>query len=297
MHRIEFMMHFVSIMFPLSTAVAGLFMEIYNPVELGIGCWIAAYPFGCQDDEGIECTRGENAQLMVMIFGASVTVFSAVVVIVSMIVLYLSVRRQTRLIEQRYAVVLAQNATTGRSKSRISQAGVQAGLYIGAYILTYMWVAITRTVENNGGNGSFFVVSLLSAIFYPLQGFWNFFIYMRPRYLDLRKKYSTESRSQLINRIFTDGGTGNNNGRRRYSTGFGSTTGQSGAMKPEAITTVATVEHLENEEPTASSPRLAAVGDSLDFPAETGDKNDVRNDESMKDVVAPNAESSVSDNP
>ena len=67
-------------------------------------------------------------------------------------------------------------------------------------------------------------------------------------------------------------------------------------MKPEAITT-ATVGHLENEEPTASSPRFAAVGNSLAFPAETGDKNDVRNDESMKDLVVPNAESSVSDNP
>ena len=205
MERIEFGMHFVSITYPLSTAIAGLFMELYNPVKLGIGCWVSAYPFDCQDDEKIECERGENASLMVNIFGASVVILSALVVIFCMLGVYLSVRRQTRLVDQRYSVVAQQNANSG-SNYRVRQTGIQAGLYIGAFIISYVWVSITRTTENSGSNVSFFIISCCAAIFYPLQGFWNFFIYIRPRYIDLRRKYPEESMSQLLARIFDLGG-------------------------------------------------------------------------------------------
>lgn len=44
---------------------------------------------------------------------------------------------------------------------------------------------------------------LLKAIFYPSQGFWNFFIYVRPRFVELRQKRKDESFWWIVRIILT----------------------------------------------------------------------------------------------
>jgi tellurite resistance protein TehA-like permease len=66
--RVEPVMHCVSVVFPISTAIYGLIQNIFNPVELGVGCWVSSFPTGCADDPNIECTRGQNAKVLIWIF-------------------------------------------------------------------------------------------------------------------------------------------------------------------------------------------------------------------------------------
>jgi tellurite resistance protein TehA-like permease len=66
--RVEPVMHCVSLLFPICTAIYGLIQNIFNPVELGVGCWVSSFPTGCADDPNIECTRGQNAKVLIWIF-------------------------------------------------------------------------------------------------------------------------------------------------------------------------------------------------------------------------------------
>jgi hypothetical protein len=66
--RFEPFMHGISILFPVFSTVYGLIKNLFNPVELGVGCWVSSYPTGCADDPSVECTRGRNAKLLIWVF-------------------------------------------------------------------------------------------------------------------------------------------------------------------------------------------------------------------------------------
>jgi hypothetical protein len=58
-------------------------------------------------------------------------------------------------------------------------------------------------MENDGKVSSgYFTVALLSAFFYPLQGFFNFFIFIRPRYVELSRQHPRETKLEILGRIF-----------------------------------------------------------------------------------------------
>jgi hypothetical protein len=64
-------MHLLSLGFTFGTAVAGIALELYNP--LGWGCSIAESPRGCNqsyknEDGGYPCVRGNNAFVYVYVF-------------------------------------------------------------------------------------------------------------------------------------------------------------------------------------------------------------------------------------
>jgi hypothetical protein len=66
--RVEPFMHGISILFPVFSMVYGLINHLYNPVELGVGCWVSSYPTGCADDPDAECTRGQDAKVLIWVF-------------------------------------------------------------------------------------------------------------------------------------------------------------------------------------------------------------------------------------
>ena len=61
--KVEPFLHGVSVMYPLTCAIIGLVLQMYNPSPGSIGCWINAYPKNCEWDEDIECERGEGAYM------------------------------------------------------------------------------------------------------------------------------------------------------------------------------------------------------------------------------------------
>jgi hypothetical protein len=119
-----------------------------------------------------------------------------------MLSIFVSVRSTIRRMERRYSVVATQNRNRS-SEFRIRQTALQAGLFVGAFILTYLWTSVLRLMENDGKvTSGYFAVALLSAFFYPLQGFFNFFIYVRPRYVELSRQNPGENKLDIVGRIF-----------------------------------------------------------------------------------------------
>jgi hypothetical protein len=80
------------------------------------------------------------------------------------------------------------NANRGRSRyaERTKEAALQAFLYVNAYFITHMWAFVVLIVEMFGGTNPFFLV-LLENVFWPLQGFANVFIFLRPRIKSIQK--------------------------------------------------------------------------------------------------------------
>jgi len=56
----------------------------------------------------------------------------------------------------------------------------QALLYTSAFILTYFFLTVSEFFKMFLG-GTPVVLQILMSVFYPLQGFWNFIFYIRPR--------------------------------------------------------------------------------------------------------------------
>ena len=74
----------------------------------------------------------------------------------------------------------------------------QATLYVAACCNTVIWMVILRTVESSGtrreDESSVYWLSLLTSMTFSLQGFWNFFIFLRPKYLRWRRREPELSR-------------------------------------------------------------------------------------------------------
>ena len=188
-------------------------------------CWIEAYPLGCTNsipkfgeetvdpavdgnDDIYYCTRGDNAWIAQYVFGFFPMIPCICISIVSMILIYKSVR-QIEMRAERYTFggvsgdtsrvfasstfaatpsrlqmeqqrTTAVNAASSRTKSR--KVAIQGVLYISVYMLVFLpsilYSTIVLTVEQQ-----IIDVYLFDIIFFglllPLQGFLNCIIYMR----------------------------------------------------------------------------------------------------------------------
>jgi len=86
----------------------------------------------------------------------------------------------------------------------MGQTAIQAILYIVAFLMANIWTGVIKVIGSNKGSVAYFTFSLLSQVFFPLQGFMNFFIFIRPRYMDLRRKNPDTSSWKLLAGIFDE---------------------------------------------------------------------------------------------
>lgn len=103
---------------------------------------------------------------------------------------------------QKEKVSLKWRGGTGNAQNRLSSRVFwQSIWYLGAFYLTwppylalqYMWAADNYFTE--------YGLILSAGILVPLQGFWNFLVYVRPRHMKQLRKSTVELRSQLVSRI------------------------------------------------------------------------------------------------
>eukprot|EP00580_Thalassiosira_gravida_P020530 CAMPEP_0201679794 /NCGR_PEP_ID=MMETSP0494-20130426/49319_1 /ASSEMBLY_ACC=CAM_ASM_000839 /TAXON_ID=420259 /ORGANISM="Thalassiosira gravida, Strain GMp14c1" /LENGTH=447 /DNA_ID=CAMNT_0048163387 /DNA_START=131 /DNA_END=1474 /DNA_ORIENTATION=+ len=171
----EPLMHLIPIIVAFTIAILGIPFTLYN--NSGWLCWIASYPGKC---EGDTCTRGEHADIFRWVHYA--IIWSAILsVTVGMYSIYRKVRDEERIQSQE----MDEDAVRRGGKSK--KVAIQAGLFVGALYLTWIFTTITRIYQITTGNGNF-VLLLLMAIFFPLQGFFNCIIYLRPRYLRTKSR-------------------------------------------------------------------------------------------------------------
>ena len=187
--RIEPILHAIPIVFGLSTMIAGIPLKLYNS---GIfDCWIAPYPQGCTQswkspDHTTNCIRGDNSSIYQWAFDIVPKFSSIFLVTINMILTYLAVKRREQSSQMYTAHISSQ---LSRRLAR------QSYLYVGALYITYIPVVLTRMTQLIRGY-TYYGMLLTIAITIPLQGCWNFIVYLRPRYLQARERQRRQQQSQ-----------------------------------------------------------------------------------------------------
>ena len=201
--KVEPIMHSIAILVPLGTALAAMFLDLYNPPLLATGCYLASYPVGCQDDPAVECTRGLSAFLYTFLLAGLIAITCFLVVLVSMALLVWTVRRNAVNMQLRYSDFGNQNVSAG-ADFRLAQTATQAVLFISAFLMATVWSGVVLVVGEGKSTATYLALTMLAQIFYPLQGFMNFFIFIRPRYINLRRKHPDVWFWTLIAGIFDE---------------------------------------------------------------------------------------------
>eukprot|EP00986_Skeletonema_menzelii_P020634 scaffold31865_cov166-Skeletonema_menzelii.AAC.2 len=161
--RVEPYMHAVPILIALTIAILGLPFTLYN--NSGWLCWIAKYPKGCS---GSDCTRGVHADIFRWVHYA--IIWSAIIsVTVGMYLIYLKVKSFDRREAQ-------ENNDEVARMERSRKVAIQSALFVGALYLTWSFTTVTRIY----------------------QGFFNFLVYCRPRYLRCKSRNPTFSTRKLL---------------------------------------------------------------------------------------------------
>ena len=183
-------LHGVPIGYPLITAIVGACIGLYSSLQLGSLCWIGEYPQGCEDDEETECI----STILAWIYTGVPAMGTLIFLVVANIVIYLKVRK-TMGRTRRFSMSSTNSATRHRADKQVA---VQSTLYVMACIMTLVWSVMLRTLESMGvhreNESDVILLLFLGQFFYPLQGFWNFLIYLRPRYLRWRRREPEQPR-------------------------------------------------------------------------------------------------------
>mmetsp|Transcript_29059 Transcript_29059/g.57993 ORF Transcript_29059/g.57993 Transcript_29059/m.57993 type:complete len:436 (+) Transcript_29059:79-1386(+) len=181
--RAEPIMHIMPTTLAFTISILGIPFKLYN--NSGWLCWIAAYPGGCQQTG--TCTRGEYADMFRWIHYA--IIWSAIsFVTAGMYAIYRKVKTEEANINSRRLPYDQDADDIVRRNKKARKVAIQAALFIGALYLTWVFTTITRIYQIATGRNEFALLVLM-AIFFPLQGFFNALIYIRPRYLRCRSRH------------------------------------------------------------------------------------------------------------
>lgn len=218
--RYEPWMHAAAWLYPLGTAIAGLPLGLYN--SNGLICWIEAHPYKCLKRSWVDCTRGEDSEFYQIVFSLSIAVVAFVGIVTNMMLIIWTVQRREsgwgwnifrfRQGQGGTSEIVEGGADRG-SSSHVTESGAprasgsatvpvgshtretaaQALLYIWAFLITYTWTVGVVMAEQSNIMVPFPWHATMQA-FLPLQGFWNFLAFLRPRYVFARERLPPESR-------------------------------------------------------------------------------------------------------
>lgn len=188
-------LHAIPLIFHFTTGILGLFWEVYNPS--GIRCWVGTYPPGCeysQDDE-LDCERGgKHSEVFGLWLTTYATMFVTGIIIICLIIVISTV------LQQHYAS--RQHVYPGSAPNRAQQDRVrlvvsQCLLYGIFFLNVVLWGVAATLMELAGETfdalgDDFWLASIASTLF-PIEGFFYFLIYIRPRYLSLRQRSNNSS--------------------------------------------------------------------------------------------------------
>jgi hypothetical protein len=84
---------------------------------------------------------------------------------------------------------------------------IQATLYVSACLTTIFWMMILRILGSRGvkrqEESNIFWLIFITHLTFPLQGFWNLLIFIRPKYLRWRRQAPTKSRCWALRQCLT----------------------------------------------------------------------------------------------
>ena len=230
LRRRELWLHGIPLLVGWGTGLAALLLEFFNPTLLS--CRLASYPPRCGGTSGIPCERGENVDVLKLLNNAfiwSVFVFFGV----AMTLIYWKIddtdrgRRPPQNSNNRSTTFFRLTSFPGSqiassfderpwrrqrsgevslgSEPKIvtlkRQFATQALLYCFAFAITWFFPTLGFFVSRWTNRPPTVPMLYLINSFFPLQGFWNAFIYVRPRYLRYRKEQrEAQEREEQVRR-------------------------------------------------------------------------------------------------
>jgi len=187
----------------LVSAVLPLAAGMINPGINGL-CWVQKAPSGCS---GTDCIPAENYFDLFLVIALIIPLWTSfAVALVAMFFVYATVSKDAQNDSANQAPVgflwFAQREAGQdvSSQARSRRMARQAFWYLVNFFLTYVF-STTVVIIGIVGSQNPFALQFLQFMFYPLQGFGNAIIYIRPRYLRNREKYPNMS---CWNAIFED---------------------------------------------------------------------------------------------
>ena len=191
--RVEPFMHLLPIVFYGGSAVLGLFFEVYNPN--GSVCLVAPYPPFCEDIPQIECTRGAKYGTIFGVYFVTYP-FLGWVGLIFVWLLVVSFTVVQKVYRSRRFVFEESEPSPGERQMR--QAIVQCLLYASWFltisIFTTMNVLFGEIGREYRSEDAQFWYLAFAVFLFPLGGFMNFAIFIRPFYLTIRKDLPNNGR-------------------------------------------------------------------------------------------------------
>jgi hypothetical protein len=191
--------HILAWGFPLVYAITVVSLQLINPNPyLGI-CNTIPYPIECTFLDDVECVRAEMATFIVPVHDA-ISLLYVVISLVSTWLVYWTVRKQSRTMT-RYNV---DGTINENQRKRERAVAIQAVCLSGAYLIGFNTIVSVELLKGIyspklSGIGDledypfFFVAEFLIWLLFPLQGFVNCLIYIRPRYQRWRNYFPEKS--------------------------------------------------------------------------------------------------------
>lgn len=179
---IERYMHSIAWIFGIGTAVACLPLNLYNP--MGSVCWIDNYPSLCGHDGSIECIRGGgHASVYRLAFRTIPVLLCAIIDVIALFKVYCTVRKQEKVVKR-----LRRGSHTSERKNLTKEVANQALFFFLTFFVTWTPSTVTNFVLHFKYRPQYWVIALVLTVT-PMQGFWNFLVYVRPRYLRYRRAH------------------------------------------------------------------------------------------------------------
>ncbi len=229
----ERLMHLVAILPSTLTAVVAASSGLFN--NYSCLCWLAAKDrYTKNHEEGLEPDNPTVLNFIFMIAYAS-TVLVLFIIVYCMRGIYKFVReRESRMNQYSFRPIQARNPSNAGNTNRrstltdvVHDTFVQANLYVISFLSSFGFMIVLHICE------AFFTISapyplmIVQGFLIPLQGCWNFLIYIRPRFKEVsRRNVNKAFLWKLYFTIFYKPGANNHNSyttRNRGSNGISRT--------------------------------------------------------------------------
>eukprot|EP00984_Skeletonema_dohrnii_P027919 scaffold17647_cov83-Skeletonema_dohrnii-CCMP3373.AAC.1 len=191
----------------LVSAILPLAAGMINPGVNGL-CFVAEAPSGCS---GTDCIPAQKYYELFDVIALIIPLWTSFAVALgAMFFVYATVSKdaQNQNDSDNQApvgflwFVQKEAGQDVSSQARSRRMARQAFWYLVNFFLTYVFTTAVVIIEIGGSQSDVpFALKFLQFMFFPLQGFGNAIIYIRPRYLRNREKYPNMSR---WNAIFED---------------------------------------------------------------------------------------------
>ena len=211
--KIEPFFHGVPVVYLLGSSIVLLATQSFNTA--GTICMIAPYPRNCNTDPNLDCIRGKQADKFFWYLNIYPIVLFFITVMYCMIRVYWSVWQQERRMQQYDTVYQIQRRSAGvnglgtdtssrlRPESRNERVAMtQCFLYVMAFFMSWIPGGFYRVVLTFDKN--IFSLWVITQFFSPLQGVFNFLVFIRPKVqLVLRSDPSLSLFRAFINAVRT----------------------------------------------------------------------------------------------